>query len=137
MAADVWREVGGVDAMRRPAKLREWAKRHPKLGKMPDKDLAHELGVSTNVISKARKELGIKNFVKAKEKTGRDMAMDHPDLGKRPDVEIGAEIGVSGIVVGRARQRLGIPPYRRKNGWYSKKEPPKNEISQLIAGWGR
>lgn len=69
-------------------------------------------------------------------------AMNHPHFEDWPPWKVARAISWRDIRatandVRAARKMKGIGDYENKPRSTKKKEPPKNEISQLIAGWGR
>jgi len=83
----------------------DWDKQ--PLGKVPDCDLAKDLGVDAASVKSARNVRGIPRYYK---KLGKVVDWDsEPQLGKVPDVELANELGVHRRTVANARERRGIP----------------------------
>jgi hypothetical protein len=73
------------------------------LGKVPDIEIARQLGVPNGVVWRERQCRGIPAF-----RPQPELDWDAQPLGKVPDVELAQRLGVSNHVVGRARQQRGI-----------------------------
>lgn len=82
------------------------------LGKIPDKQIAEELGVTESAVSYARKKRDIPKFVTQKEKQSIDWG--NLPLGEVSDVKIAKQLNISIRSVGRARRRLGIAAHVHK-----------------------
>lgn len=79
-----------------------------RLGRVPDSELAAALGVSRQLVSRARKQLGIAR--PAAPVSGVDPAAD-PRLGTMTDTALASLLGCSRYVVSRARIAAGLPVY--------------------------
>jgi uncharacterized protein YidB (DUF937 family) len=82
------------------------------LGKMPDAEIAKQLGVPSNTVLKARRRLGTPLFPqpkKEKVKTGRPIIdWDSAPLGLVSDSEVARQLGVPVDSVKKARKRRGV-----------------------------
>ncbi len=79
------------------------------LGKMPDKEAARRIGVTTNAVFSKRTALGIPSFGKSLKAAKFHWKAAHlKKLGKVSDAVLAAELGISNSVVTSRRHSLGI-----------------------------
>lgn len=90
------------NTLRRPKGI-DWD-RQP-LGKVPDRELAAELGVTPWAVAQQREKRGL-----ARAPARRPIDWRKEPLGEVVDSVLAAKLGVSPSTVQRARARLGIPP---------------------------
>ena len=81
------------------------------LGRFPDAVLARELGVSSQVVHKARTRRLISRFETPERLRRLTIDWDLVDLGERPDSAIARELGVSKRSVCTERRSRGIPAF--------------------------
>jgi hypothetical protein len=81
------------------------------LGRVPDTVLARELGVSSQVVHKARTRRQISKFETPERLRCSSIDWDLVDLGERPDSAIAREFGVSRRSVCTERRLRGIPAF--------------------------
>ena len=119
----------------RVARKRELAAEDPRIGKMPDPQLAVYLGVSKATVRKARIGLGIPKFNHYKHDRA-DEILAQDDLGGVPDRIIAERLGVAHSYVQRVRAKNYIRSTVGKNigANHSYIEKP-NEVAQLMRLW--
>lgn len=78
-----------------------------KLGKISDKELAADLGVSVTTVSLKRRELGIPISTKKVLWTPSTLAL----LGQMPDLKLAEKLGTYYLAVRKKRESLAIPRY--------------------------
>ena len=85
-----------------------WKKRDlDRLGKVPDDELALELGLSFQFVSQKRCELGIPPFRRSKKQWTSDRLAK---LGGVPDYQIAVELGIDENIVRQKREELNTAP---------------------------
>ncbi len=91
-------------------------KEEPLLGVIPDQMIAGKYGVTTSVVARRRRKLGIKasdlhlNIHLRRLKLAETL----PELGKMSDAEIARQQGVTRERIRQLRKKLGIPKYSGK-----------------------
>lgn len=102
------------------------------LGKIPDQELADQLGCDRKTVEYRRKVLGISKCGNRTRSNPPDMGgwnvIDLPDnvvskLGTMPDYKLGEMFGYCKSVIARHRRRLGITSYGKMTGNDGKYKP--------------
>jgi hypothetical protein len=101
--------IGNTGCVHCPAKGINWD-RMP-LGTVPDTTLAKQLGVSVQVVQKARSRRDIPRFRTPGHMQGSGIDWDVVGLGERPDSVVARELGVSRRHVCAERHRRRIPAF--------------------------
>jgi hypothetical protein len=85
---------------------------HP-LGRVPDAELAKQLGVTISAVQAARRTRGITVYKHNGRKKYRNhrIKWDDQPLGELPDRELADQLGVEASEVGCARYKRGIPVF--------------------------
>lgn len=91
-----------------------WSRRDEvRLGTLPDRELARQIGRSAKAVTRRRTRLGIPAFQRTRAWTSAEDGL----LGTRPDSELAKQFGRPISTVKRRRQRLGVPAFRRLRPW--------------------
>jgi hypothetical protein len=81
------------------------------LGQVPDTVLARELGVTPQVVQRARVRRSIPRFRNAAALQALEVDWEALDLGGRPDATVAREMGISRRQVCAERRKRGIAPF--------------------------
>ena len=111
------RESLAIPGCRERSNTVRWtAKLIRQLGVRLDRQIAHDLGVTTPTVSRKRRSLGILCVRRTKYKWSSPRL--HRFLGTAPDAEIARQLGVCIRTIANRRNLAGILPFR-----YTSKHP--------------
>lgn len=109
------------------------------LGKVSDRKISKNLGVTPSIVRGARLRLGIPIPESSRFALTKGIDWNNEErLGNMFDTHLGAELGVSGAAVRKARRRRGIPVFDRyREAPKSKTAKKKPAHSPIGVDWDR
>ncbi len=129
---------GCVKSAERWPRKRELAAADPRIGKIPDSELAVYLGIGQSTVRLARTGLGLPKYTPYRRNCSEEI-LDQKDLGHVADLVIAKRLGIAKSYVQRIRSENGV---ESTCGWCTvtskkKLDEPPNEVDVLMQGWGR